>query len=200
MDTYIRRPHNARRMKKTGILHFHSETGTEGGYWAFQDEDYMGLPNFKDHVCSICGRWWDKERHPGGVPPIESPGVSVSIVRRGDSTDSFCPDDQHEWRLAFPDGMWSHEGLHILKDGDRLTIFDKEDRDHVIWQGIVRLKQHNLFSETAFGFWIHADQKGEDREAWARLFFEEYPAVLEREDDDRRVQEGTQRKRGHSST
>lgn len=24
-----------------GILHFHSETGTEGGYWAFQDKHFI---------------------------------------------------------------------------------------------------------------------------------------------------------------
>lgn len=25
----------------SGVLHFHSETGTEGGYWAFQDEQFI---------------------------------------------------------------------------------------------------------------------------------------------------------------
>ena len=26
-----------------GILHLHSETGTEGGYWAFQDSKFISI-------------------------------------------------------------------------------------------------------------------------------------------------------------
>ena len=35
-----------------GVLEFYSETGTEGGYWAFQDEKFIGLPvqNNGDHT------------------------------------------------------------------------------------------------------------------------------------------------------
>ena len=38
-----------------GVLVFHSETGTEGGYWAFQDEKFMGIEN-NDRLCTRCGR------------------------------------------------------------------------------------------------------------------------------------------------
>ena len=37
-----------------GILHFHSETGTEGGYWAFQDSKYI-QENVPKGYCSDCG-------------------------------------------------------------------------------------------------------------------------------------------------
>jgi hypothetical protein len=109
----------------TGVCHFFSETGTEGGHWAFQDAAYIT---------------------PAG------PGRSHP--------------------------SWSYEGLHILEDGDRLTIFDREDGSMVVWKGEISLVQHPLFTEDAFGFWIHADQRGIERERWGKWFFGEYPAEL----------------------
>ncbi len=100
-----------------GILHLHSETGTEGGYWAFQD----------------------------------------SLFISGED--------------------WSYEGLHILKDGDQLTIYHPDNKNEV-WSGVIALKQHPLFTEDARGLWIHADQIGIDRDVWAEYFFKEYPAKL----------------------
>lgn len=87
-----------------GICHFHSETGTEGGYWAFQDE-----------------------RH---IKP---------------------PDADH------PHGQWSYEGLHVLKDGDHLTILDKENGNQVLWSGKIRLVNYPLFTQSAGGMWTHSD-------------------------------------------
>ena len=103
-----------------GVCHLYSETGTEGGYWAFQDERY-----------------------------ISADGTS-----------------------------WSYMGMHVLKNGDSLKIFQKESPATVVWSGIISLKNLPLFSEDASGFWIHADQDGIDREVWARYFLEEYPAEL----------------------
>ena len=108
-----------------GVCHFHSETGTEGGYWAFQDEKFI----FQDEH----GR-----------------------------------------------ADWSYEGLHILEDGDWLTIFDPDDPDRVVWTGTIALIQLGLFTHHAFGYWIHADQEGVDREVWAEWFLKEYPATLVR--------------------
>lgn len=101
-----------------GVCHFYSETGTEGGLWAFQDSDYMS-----------------------------------------------------------PQG-WSYEGLHILENGDRLTIFSPDNPARIVWSGVISLRPHPLFTESVFGCWIHADQEGVDRETWATYFFEEYPAEL----------------------
>ena len=109
-----------------GVCHFHSETGTEGGYWAFQDERFITKTGMR--------------------PPM------------------------HE--------SWSYEGLHPLKDGDRLTIFDKADPTKVVWQGVIALRQLGLFTDHAKGMWIHADQDGIDRDTWATWFFNENPAEL----------------------
>ena len=111
-------------MKLKGVLHFWSETGTEGGHWAFQDKNFI-------------------------EPPTE------------------------DW----PHEKWSYEGLHVLENGDQLTIFSK-DHGGVVWSGVIRLKQHPLFTESARGMWIHTDQEGIDRNVWARWFMEGYPATL----------------------
>ncbi len=108
-----------------GVLHLHSETGTEGGFWAFQEAKYI-------------------------------------------KTDPTNPTGE----------SWSYEGLHILNDGDHLIIYDKDDVDKVVWNGVINLKQHPLFTEHAQGLWIHADQNGIDRDTWSNWFFAGYPAEL----------------------
>ena len=112
----------------TGVLHFHSETGTEGGHWAFQEDNFIRPTD-------------DLERFPGGVE-------------------------------------WYYAGLHVLHDGDKLEIFDNELDDELLWSGEIKLIQHKLFSEDAFGLWIHADQSGIEREAWAKWFMDRKPARI----------------------
>ena len=52
------------------------------------------------------------------------------------------------------------------------------DSSEEVWSGVIDLKQHPLFTEDASGFWIHADQKGIEREVWSEYFFKGYPAKL----------------------
>ena len=112
-------------MELSGVLHFWSETGTEGGHWAFQNEKFI-------------------------FPPT--------------------PNWPHE--------KWSYAGLHVLENGDELIIYSKEVPNQIVWSGRIELIQHPLFTESAHGMWIHTDQKGIDREIWARWFIEGYPAKL----------------------
>lgn len=114
-------------MELKGVLHLWSETGTEGGYWAFQDERFIEPP-----------------------------------------TDDY------------PYAKWSYDGLHVLENGDELTIYHPET-NKVVWQGQIDLQQHPLFTEyTTEGFWIHADQKNISREDWSKFFLREYPARLKK--------------------
>lgn len=108
-----------------GVLHLYSETGTEGGFWALQDERFITRGK--------------------GVPFGE---------------------------------QWSYEGLHILKDGDSLTIYSKENAEETVWDGEISLKRHPLFTEHVGGLWIHADQNGIDRETWAGYFSNGHQAKL----------------------
>ena len=100
--------------KLEGVCTFYTETGTEGGYWAFMDSK----------------------------------------------------------------NLYSNEGLLILENGDFLTIYDPNNKDKVVWSGEINLQQYNLFTEAAYGYWIHADQIGIERETWTEYFLKEYPARL----------------------
>jgi hypothetical protein len=128
-----------------GVTFFHSETGTEGGHWAFQDAKFTHTP--EDLVNGKCP--WG-----GNYCPAK---------------EDNRPNPQH----------WSYEGLHVLKTGDRLKIYDVDDKQTLLWEGEINLDKHPLFTEDASGMWIHADQVGMDRDEWAALFFKEHPAVLE---------------------
>lgn len=223
-----------------GILFFHSETGTEGGYWAFQDELYMNLPPVQEgkqgmYHCPRCGRCWDKDRDtdepkptfyylrpsyeimldehtrsdewysddataldptkknrwstrmyykPMTFPLSPPPSEKFTELFNTESNENAleCYEKGHErWDSPWdqhPKGLWSYDGLHVLRNGYKLKVFDPTD-GHVVWDGVINLREHELFTETAGGMWIHADQEGEDREAWARMFFEEFPAELE---------------------
>lgn len=78
----------------------------------------------------------------------------------------------------FPAGQWPYKGLHILRNGDSLTIYSPDNPSKILWSGIIALREYSLFTEHVFNLWIHADQKGVKRETWAKWFLKEYPAEL----------------------
>jgi hypothetical protein len=256
---------------KRGRLTFHSETGTEGGYWAFQDEQFITLEPPKwgvfaeravfdpenpvrtgvmandvhvlhdgvwlplpdpiqtdpDYYISSLfngehkgdreadarlmerygftmkyaadrmneavgeGNWTleepttavandGKRYHYGGTPHAERPyGVRPGEITRG---TVIWEDGEEDVRTSAEllVEQWSYEGLHYLKDGDYLRIFDREDPSQVVWEGTIRLRQHEPFAESAFGYWIHADHEGVPREEWAKFFLgDTYSGELE---------------------
>src|SRR6266481_449230 len=71
---------------------------------------------------------------------------------------------------AFQDSRFpnSFEGLHILKCGDQLTIFDPNEPQRVVWSGIISFHLEG----------IHARQRDVDKKIWGRYFFGGYSAEL----------------------
>ena len=147
-----------------GKLFFHSETGTEGGYWAFQDSRFISQ-NTTRYSCRKCNLYWDKKEDL--LPPE---------LKSKDILPNCCSPDDHQFKPVCEEN-WSYEGLYILEDGDKLTIYHPYNNKEV-WSGIIALKQHPLFTEDASGLWIHADQIGMGRKTWAEYFFREYRAKL----------------------
>lgn len=135
-----------------GVCAFHSETGTEGGYWAFQDSRHIEK-NVPRGWCKKCGE----------------------ILKNSAWATNKCPNGEHEEYIG---DLWSYDGLYILKDGDRLTIYSKDEPNKIVWSGTIKLRQYPPFTKDAFGLRIHAEQEGADRKIWAKWFFEEYPATL----------------------
>ena len=207
-------------MKIKGRTVFHSETGTEGGWWAVQDEAHIEPPEGKPTVknCKRCYRHWgnprggepepkpsfmyyrddwvgeDGTKYAGGYYGTEEPVEGGRTWFRGEEPGSFndqwtkrgnaasleCYLNGHDWEWVQPTERWSWEGFHLLKNGDRLTIFDEDGE--IKWKGEIELVRHPLFTEDAFGMWIHADQAGTNREEWASMFMKEHRCELERDE------------------
>lgn len=254
-----------------GVLTFHSETGTEGGYWALQDREHItheacsgtfsGAEVWDQARPERRGKTGDSEVLKDGVwVPLPDPlqreaDYTLSSLFRGEGAGDRDADarlteaydfriiyqdeawdekwgkgnwhyeDEDRYTAVAPDGTryssggtpktepwrpygispgdltrsvvhwddgeveerpsdsllverWSYEGLNVLADEDHLTIYDKEDPEKVAWDGDIHLKRHKLFTESASGLWIHADQIGITRDKWSRFFFEAHPATL----------------------
>ena len=156
-----------------GVLTFHSETGTEGGYWAFQDARFIS-PNTTRFHCKICGIYWDKEKN--SEAEILERGETFNRERPGGKT--YCDRAAHQFQLVWPEN-WSYDGLHILEDGDFISIYSPYDGD-VVWEGLIKLKQYPLYQEDLGGCWIHADQEGVERTLWGQWFIHGYQARLKK--------------------
>lgn len=127
-------------MELEGVLHFHSETGSEGGYWVFQDKRFI-IPNTTRFSCVKCHKYWDKGKNPGGVHDCIPPQ---------------CLPDEHDFQPICKED-WSYEGLQVLEDGDSLTIYSKEDPTKVVWSGTVHLLNYPIFTLSIFGMWVHSE-------------------------------------------
>ena len=163
-----------------GHLVFDSETGSEGGWWAFQDQRFTGLPDATQR-CQHCGVFPDTGdggllRAVRSVPLGDlGPGPDFAMPPTCDQEDPLRP---HAFGLAHPAGVSSYYGLHDLRNGDRLTINDRDDPTRVIWSGLIRLGRTSNFTQSIGGLWIHNRQRGVDQEVWLDWFIGEFPAQL----------------------
>ena len=153
----------------SGVLDVYSEIGNAGGFWAFQNEKFI-QKNVPCGYCKKCDKRLAEQEY--------DENLKVEIVLLPEATShqpKYCKDGEHEMDI---DETWDYEGLEKLENGDMLIIYNPENLKEVVWKGKISLKQFNLFTEHASGYWIHAEQRGVDRETWAKYFFENYPAKL----------------------
>ena len=91
------------------------------------------------------------------------------------------------WALE-EDGKPGYDGLHALRDGDRLTVYADDEGNTVLWEGVVELEYKRLWrpypmnpesgQQAIFGHWVHGFQAGLEPDVWARWFFEHRRAAL----------------------
>lgn len=199
-----------------GVLTFHSETGTEGGAWAFQDEKFMGLDAPPQFRCVRCGRVWDKDAEPNPPAPMFTywrddwtedgknylggyfsadkfdpdgnlgPGeFNQEWTASNNEASRQCAENGHgEWENMYPNGMWSYEGLHILDDGDHLTVENAEG--DVIFDDVVQLPpRQDPYAEGAYvaggGLTAHRRPPVGTDEGW---WLNDFRATLTIKDDD----------------
>lgn len=93
-----------------------------------------------------------------------------------------CLGRGHQWQgpdAIWPSGTWSYEGLHVIKTGDYLKIYDKADSTKVLWDGNVEFIDMGLDWDIG-GLRVHQDVVGYDCEEWLKMFIHQYPAEWER--------------------
>ena len=79
--------------------------------------------------------------------------------------ERFIEPPTEEW----PHERWAYEGLHILEDGDLLTIYTKDMSRLVLWEGTISLRGEGDFTGI---------QEGLHRQRWIYWFLHQYPASL----------------------
>ncbi len=106
-------------MPLTGVLYFHSETGTEGGHWAFQHQEYMGLEQPNMLRCPRCGRVWNtdlQETEP-------RPGFTYWVDREGEVSEAG-----HRLSSGYQGFSEPQEGLPLAPPSD-----DQETSFNAMW-------------------------------------------------------------------
>ena len=71
-----------------------------------------------------------------------------------------------------------YEGLHILENGDELTVFNADGS--VLWKGVIDLEYETGYrnfplnpqygQQAALGYWVHGCQRGFAIDDWAYMF------------------------------
>lgn len=184
--------------RKKVRLHFYSETGTEGGWYAAQDYDHITPAPIEasDKSCKRCGIVWADFRH--SVRPHARPftyrdkkgeltsGTTLpKNTRLGkDPSDIYyikhnkdiseCIENGHDWQDYGPFEKWSYEGLRMLNTGDILEILDDDEN-------ITQVVQCRFYSngdqyapgaKSAMGFAIHGyiDPNVMNEDEWNTMF------------------------------
>ena len=171
-----------------GFCHFILESGHEGSPWAVQDALYI-QKNVPFGYCEKCGiyirqrdgtlktkaelarearrtfwqRFWANFKTIGRL--VWSGGKAI-----GDE-DAYpydiCPMGEHKEHIG---DAYSYAGLHLLKEGDQLTIYAKENKDEIVWYGKIKLREQDPYKRP----W----QEGVERDVWYKWFLGKYPATL----------------------
>ena len=175
-----------------GKLDFHSETGTEGGYFALQNSEFIEhvLPDFGVFTGSKVYDPEDLFRKGKVLKSYRDDGSDFRSARKGDVSNLDIEwDDQILDMARKSDSVlverWSYEGLEYINDGDKLIVLSKGIGSSAIWAGTVEIERQDPYHEdsySAFGLASHYRPmlKNVDADTWAGWFFDEKYAILER--------------------
>lgn len=178
----------------TGRLNFHSETGTEGGYYTVQDSNYIShiAPDFGVFRGETIFDPNDLMRTGKVIESWRQDGTPFQSAQKGDIAFLDIDWDDKEHDIAVPScnvrvERWSYDGLTYLNDGDRLTIFTRGVGSAALWCGVVELLEQDPYgndSYTPFGLACHhkpLNTKPVTNDQWSQWFLEGRFATLERD-------------------
>lgn len=181
----------------SGKLEFHSETGTEGGYYTLQNAEHItyevsnwGIFN-NGHVYDpddVFRRGRVRGSYKRDGTPFESskPGdISLlDITWEDEKTDTARPSN------TVLIEQWGYDGLLMLNNGDNLNIFEKGIGSTALWEGTVELIEQNPYAKGSFApsnmasHHIPQNTGPVSPEQWTQWFFERRWATLKRKTED----------------
>lgn len=112
------------------------------------------------------------EKTPHSPPEEPIRGVTHAFCETG--TEGVIWSLQDERHIS--NGQWSYAGLNCLEDGDFLKVFNDVARKVVLWEGEIKLKYPGTLE------YNRGIQDGVDERSWAKMFFDEKPAMLIKKD------------------
>lgn len=83
------------------------------------------------------------------------------------------------WSLLEPDKQ-GYEGLHCLRNGHYLKVFEIDNQAQVVWEGVVDLEYErqkiksnysDYEQQAILGYWVRGFQKDLEPKVWANFFF-----------------------------
>jgi hypothetical protein len=87
-------------------------------------------------------------------------------------------DNKYITRDSMSQEQWSYEGLHILEEGDYLTIYHPADPDEIIWEGMISATGVLLNKLGFISALNHPKNLDINSKKWERFFAKNYPAIL----------------------
>lgn len=177
----------------TGKLNFHSETGTEGGYYAIQNSDHIShiVPEFGVFEGHTVYDPQDLMRSGKVIEALRDDGTPFTSAPLGEVALLDIQWNDNVEEIARPSNTvrierWSYEGLEYLEDGDKLTIFAQGIGSVALWKGTVSLLPQDSYGEDSyapFGFACHhrpLNTEPVTEDEWSEWFFEQRFATLDR--------------------
>ncbi len=113
-----------------------------------------------------------------GNGKTEIKGVCVWFCETGLDAVWAFQDNNYITRDSMGQEQWSYEGLHVLEEGDYLTIYHPADPDEIVWEGLISKTEPLIDKPGSANALNHPQNIGISLEKWNRFFFRRYPAVL----------------------
>lgn len=176
----------------TGKLNFHSETGTEGGYYTVQNSEYITYekPSWGVFAQTNVYDPSDTMRQGKVSHSYRADGTPFTSAKPGETSLLDINWDDGETDMARNSSTvytesWSYDGLIYINNQDRLKVFSKGIGSLILWDGIVYLEEQDPYLEGSyapFGLACHHKPLNTDpvtADEWSKWFMESNWAYLE---------------------
>lgn len=170
-----------------GILDFNHE-GIKETAWCFQDKNFINLVQVKYPL--IGGTVYDSNNHnrkgkilssetlrKGKWLSIEDEGFGLKDITRATVEWQDGIIEKKRYSKDLLELKWCYNGMHILENGDDLTIYHPKTKKEV-WSGLIEFREPKPFQDYLDAVLVPSDSMNVKQETWLKYFLKNYPAKL----------------------